>query len=117
MIERHQGLSYHFLVNVKDQNGNSIYAGRKATAFSDAEEAAVKLTDAIPFPLETRLRELGAKYEKNDQLWGAHVAVDGQRKFFSLTSHLLNFLVSISSYNWTKSSICSWLWRGYPQCT
>jgi putative intracellular protease/amidase len=68
-----------FLVNVKDQNGKSIFSGRKATSFSDAEEAAVKLTDAIPFPLETRLKELGAKYEKNSQMWGPCVIVDGQR--------------------------------------
>jgi putative intracellular protease/amidase len=68
-----------FLVNVKDQNGKSIFSGRKATSFSDAEEAEIKLTDAIPFPLETRLRELGANYEKSSKLWGSCVTVDGQR--------------------------------------
>ncbi len=66
-------------MNVKDQNGKSIFSGRKATSFSDAEEAEVKLTDAVPFPLETRIKELGAKYEKNSQLFGPCVTVDGQR--------------------------------------
>lgn len=68
------------VVNVKDENGQSIFAGRKATCFSNDEEEQVKLTDAIPFLVETRLKELGAKYEKSAQAWGAYVTVDGQRK-------------------------------------
>jgi putative intracellular protease/amidase len=69
---------------VKDQNGQSIFSGRKATSFSNEEEEQVKLTDAVPFLVETRLKELGAKYEKNDKAWGPHVTVDGQRLFFLL---------------------------------
>ncbi|CAF2147523.1 unnamed protein product [Rotaria magnacalcarata] len=52
--------------------------GRKATSFSNEEEEQIKLTDAIPFLVETRLKELGANYEKNDKPWGAYVTVDGQ---------------------------------------
>jgi hypothetical protein len=66
-------------VNVKDQNGKSIFSGRKATSFGNKEEEEIKLTDAIPFLVETRLKELGAKYEKNSQMWGPCVIVDGQR--------------------------------------
>ncbi|CAF1096687.1 unnamed protein product [Rotaria magnacalcarata] len=66
------------LVNVKDENGKSIFSGRKATSFSNEEEEQIKLTDAIPFLVETRLKELGAHYEKNDKPWGAYVTVDGQ---------------------------------------
>ncbi|CAF1955823.1 unnamed protein product, partial [Rotaria magnacalcarata] len=64
--------------NVKDQNGKSIFLGRKATSFSNEEEEQIKLTDAILFLVETRLKELGANYEKNDKPWGACVTVDGQ---------------------------------------
>jgi len=66
------------LVNVKDENGKSIFDGRKATSYGNKEEEETKLTDAIPFLVETRLKELGAKYERNDKLWGPHVTVDGQ---------------------------------------
>jgi len=47
-------------VGVEDSNGTPIIKGRRVTAFSDTEEAAVGLTEAVPFLLETRLRELGA---------------------------------------------------------
>ncbi|CAF5005928.1 unnamed protein product [Rotaria sp. Silwood1] len=45
---------------------------------TNEEEAQVKTTDAIPFLVETRLRELGAKFEKNSKAFGSHVTVDGQ---------------------------------------
>jgi putative intracellular protease/amidase len=67
------------LVNVKDENGKSIFNGRKATSFSNDEEEQVKLTDVIPFLVETRIKELGGKYEKNEKAWGPYVTVDGQR--------------------------------------
>ncbi len=70
-------------MNVKDQNGKSIFAGRKATAFGDTEEEEIKLTNAIPFLVETRLKELGATYERNEKTWGPWVSVDGQRLFHS----------------------------------
>ena len=54
----------------------------------------MKLTDAIPFLVETRLKELGAKYEKNDQVWGPCVTVDGQRQSLLLFHFVLQlFLV------------------------
>jgi hypothetical protein len=39
----------------------------------------VKKSDTVPFLLETRIKELGGKYEKNEKTWGSHVTVDGQR--------------------------------------
>ncbi|CAF4550094.1 unnamed protein product [Rotaria sp. Silwood2] len=66
------------LVGVKDVDGKSIFAGRRATSFSNEEEEQVKTTDAIPFLVETRLKELGAKFEKNNKAFGSHVTVDGQ---------------------------------------
>ena len=80
------------LVNVKDQNGKSIFAGRKATGFSNAEEEEVKLTDAIPFLVETRLKELGANYEKNEKTWGVYVTVDGQRLFIEIFYFMYYFI-------------------------
>ena len=50
------------LVNVRDAAGAPLVRGRRVTAFSDSEERAVGLDAAVPFLLETRLRELGARY-------------------------------------------------------
>lgn len=52
------------LVNVKDASGQPLVSGRHVSAFTNSEEAAAGLTDTMPFLLETRLRELGALYER-----------------------------------------------------
>ncbi len=51
------------LVGAKDAGGRPLVAGRRVSAFSNSEEATAGLTGKVPFLLETRLRELGAKYE------------------------------------------------------
>ncbi len=62
---------------VVDANGDSIVKGRKVTAFTDSEEAAVGLVEAVPFLLETKLRELGADFECVDD-WQPYAVVDGR---------------------------------------
>lgn len=52
------------LVGVKRADGRPVVEGRKLTAFTDEEERAVNLHDEVPFLLETRLRELGARFEE-----------------------------------------------------
>jgi len=67
------------LVQAKDPNGKSILEGRRATAFSNAEEAAYGFpVEDIGFLLEDRIAELGGKFEKADELFQAKVVVDGQ---------------------------------------
>ncbi|GFO38206.1 thiamine biosynthesis protein thij [Plakobranchus ocellatus] len=51
------------LIPVKDESGNPIVKGRKVTSFTNAEEDAVKLTALMPFPLETKLKELGGNFQ------------------------------------------------------
>lgn len=51
------------LVNAKDASGQPLVAGRRVAAFTNSEEAAAGLTHMMPFLLETRIRDLGAKYE------------------------------------------------------
>ncbi|HLO75492.1 MAG TPA: type 1 glutamine amidotransferase domain-containing protein [Magnetospirillum sp.] len=51
------------LVGVKDAEGNPLVRGRRLTSFTDSEEQAVGLTATVPFLLESRLRELGGRYE------------------------------------------------------
>lgn len=54
----------------------------EVTGFSNSEEEAVGLTDAVPFALETRLKEHGAKYSKGAD-WGEHVVVAKKGKLIT----------------------------------
>jgi len=65
------------LVNIQLSNGKYLVDGKKINAFSNEEEAAVKLENVVPFLLENKLRERGAIFEKSG-LWQSHVAVDGR---------------------------------------
>ena len=51
------------LVGARRADGRPLVEGLRVNAFTDAEEAAVGLTDTVPFALESRLRELGARFE------------------------------------------------------
>jgi len=66
------------LVGATDASGKSIWAGRKFTGFSNAEEEIAQMVDEIPFLLETKISELGGKYEKAAEPFGAKVVVDGK---------------------------------------
>jgi putative intracellular protease/amidase len=50
------------LVNVRLSNGEFLVKGKKVAAFTNAEEEAVKLTNVVPFLLETKLVERGAHH-------------------------------------------------------
>ncbi|MGL5834089.1 MAG: type 1 glutamine amidotransferase domain-containing protein [Waterburya sp.] len=52
------------LVNLQLSNGNYLVAGKKISCFTNEEEAAVGLTDVVPFLLESKLIERGATIEK-----------------------------------------------------
>lgn len=58
-------------------DGKPIVANRKMTGFTDSEEAAVGLTDAVPFLLQHTAQEQGAKFSQADN-WAAHVVTDGK---------------------------------------
>ncbi|MFN3677580.1 MAG: type 1 glutamine amidotransferase domain-containing protein [Sphingomonas pseudosanguinis] len=51
------------LVSAKKPDGTPFVAGRRVAAFTDSEERAVGLDQAVPFLLETRIKELGAHHE------------------------------------------------------
>jgi putative intracellular protease/amidase len=50
------------LVNVKLSDGSFLVAGKSVSAFTNEEERAVKLDRVVPFLLETRLVERGARH-------------------------------------------------------
>ncbi len=64
------------LLNATDETGAPLVRGRKVTGFANSEEAAVQLTDVVPFLLEDELRNRGGQYSKTED-WGVHVVRDG----------------------------------------
>lgn len=52
------------LVDIKLSNGKYLVEGKDVTAFTNEEEDAVKLSEIMPFALETKLIERGAKFQK-----------------------------------------------------
>ena len=52
------------LVNIKLSNGEYLVAGKTVSTFTNDEEAAVGLSDVVPFFLEERLHDRGATVEK-----------------------------------------------------
>lgn len=63
------------LRHAKAPDGSPLVQGRSVTGFSNAEEAAVQLTDVVPFLLEDELKAKGANYSKADD-WQPNVIAD-----------------------------------------
>jgi len=66
------------LTGVELSDGTPLVKGKRVNSFTDAEERAVGLEEVVPFLLESKLREQGAKFEGNGENFGAHVARDGR---------------------------------------
>ena len=57
-------------------DGKPLVAGKQVTGFSNSEEAAVGLTDVVPFLGEDVLKANGGHYSKGGD-WQSHVLTDG----------------------------------------
>ncbi|MFD1014728.1 type 1 glutamine amidotransferase domain-containing protein [Winogradskyella rapida] len=64
------------LKDVKNEDGTALVKGKKVTGFSNKEEAAVGLTEVVPFLLEDMLIENGAMYSNKDN-WAPYALQDG----------------------------------------
>ena len=64
------------LRHTRDPFGLPLVQGRAVTGFTNSEEAAVGLTDAVPFLIEDMLISNGGLYEKGND-WAPHVVTDG----------------------------------------
>lgn len=64
-------------VQAVDKHGEPVVKDKKITSFTNKEEHIMKLDAAVPFLLETKLRELGARFEDGTP-WVEHVCVDGK---------------------------------------
>jgi putative intracellular protease/amidase len=65
------------LVDVKLSDGSYLVNGKNVSAFTNEEEDLVQLTDAVPFLLQDKLIERGAKF-KSAAPWQDQVVVDGR---------------------------------------
>lgn len=61
---------------IKSVNGKSIVENKSVTGFTNTEEAAVGLTDIVPFLVEDMLTNNGANYSKGED-WNPYVLTDG----------------------------------------
>ncbi|MFF9285737.1 type 1 glutamine amidotransferase domain-containing protein [Streptomyces griseosporeus] len=52
------------LVNLRLSDGTSLIEGKRVTSFSNEEENSLGLVDVMPFLLEDRLKERGARHSK-----------------------------------------------------
>jgi putative intracellular protease/amidase len=57
-------------------DGSPLVEGKSVTGFSNSEEAAVELTNIVPFLLEDELQVIGANYSKSSD-WHPYVVTDG----------------------------------------
>lgn len=60
-----------------------LLAGKRVTGFSNAEEEVTGVKDHLNFLLETKLREVGGRYEKAAEPWGEHVVVEDGGKLIT----------------------------------
>ena len=73
------GLVCHGVVALKgviNEFGSPFSKGKRMTSFTNSEEAAVGLTDVVPFLLENALKEEGAIYVKGED-WSDFTIEDG----------------------------------------
>lgn len=62
--------------NTKAADGTPLVKGKKVTGFTNTEEAAVQLTDVVPFLVEDMLVANGGLYSKGAD-WAPYVLTDG----------------------------------------
>ena len=63
--------------HAKTADGSLLVKGKKVTGFTNTEEAAVHLTDVVPFLVEDMLVKNGGLYSKGAD-WQSYVVTDGK---------------------------------------
>jgi putative intracellular protease/amidase len=64
------------LRHVRGADGRPLVAGKQVTGFTNTEEAAVGLTDVVPFLVEDELKAKGGVFSRGDD-WASYVVQDG----------------------------------------
>jgi putative intracellular protease/amidase len=64
------------LRHVRAADGRPLVEGKQVTGFTNSEEAAVELTDIVPFLVEDELKAKGGIFSRGAD-WGSYVVRDG----------------------------------------
>ena len=64
------------LRHVRNPDGSALVRGRQVTGFTNTEEAAVELTDIVPFLVEDELKARGAVFQRIED-WPPYAIADG----------------------------------------
>lgn len=64
------------LISAQRGDGRPLVEGKRLNSFTNSEEKALGLTNVVPFLLETRLRELGGRFESGPD-WQPFAVRDG----------------------------------------
>lgn len=64
------------LRHARGADGRPLVAGKRVTGFTNTEEAAVGLTDVVPFLVEDELKARGGVFTRGAD-WASHVVQDG----------------------------------------
>lgn len=62
--------------HTRDSDGQPLVKGKRVTGFSNSEEAAVQLTDVVPFLVEDMLKANGGEYSKKAD-WQSYAITEG----------------------------------------
>jgi putative intracellular protease/amidase len=65
------------LTTITLSDGSLLVDGKNIAAFTDAEEKAISMDSVVPFLLQSRLEQLGARHT-GAGLWEEHVVTDGR---------------------------------------
>ena len=65
------------LRHVRSADGAPLVAGKQVTGFTNTEEAAVELSDIVPFLVEDELKAKGGHFSRGAD-WASYVVTDGR---------------------------------------
>jgi putative intracellular protease/amidase len=66
------------LLDLNDETGRPLIAGRKVTGFSNSEEYLSGVRSQVPFSLQDELKSRGAEYQKTMIPFASYVVTDGR---------------------------------------
>ena len=65
------------LRHVRSADGAPLVAGKQVTGFTNTEEAAVELSDIVPFLVEDELKAKGGHFSRGED-WASYIVTDGR---------------------------------------
>jgi putative intracellular protease/amidase len=104
------------LVNVKTEDGKPLVAGRRICAFTDSEERGVGKENNVPFLLESKIKELGGRFEcAAEGDWQPHAVQDIEEDEKSSEKHCLITGQNPASSKQVATMVCEAIFPSPPK--